>query len=148
MHVSSTEEITAIKNGANVKVAGIVTVRQRPGTAKGVCFITLEDETGCSNLVVFKDLFEQYRKEILHAKLLMVEGKLQRANGVTHIVVSRCDDGSKLLRKLIPTNDNLPVIALSPSDEKTAGAYHREIKKDPVHETGPKTVFPAARNFK
>jgi error-prone DNA polymerase len=60
------------------KIAGLVLVRQRPGTAGGVCFITIEDETGTANLVVFRNLFENiYRKEILHSKLLMVEGKLQ-----------------------------------------------------------------------
>lgn len=148
LHISSTEEITAIRNGALVKAAGLVTVRQKPGTAKGVCFITLEDETGFTNLVVFKDLFEKYRKEILYAKLLMVEGKLQRENGVTHIIVTRCEDGSKLMRKLMPAaNDHLPVLTLSPSDEKTTGAY-REIKKNPVRRAEPKAAFPPARNFK
>ena len=62
--------------GQLVKVAGLVLVRQRPGTAGGVCFITIEDETGFTNLVVFEKLFEKYRKEILHSRLLMVEGRL------------------------------------------------------------------------
>ncbi len=149
LHVLSTEEITAVKNGTNVKAAGLVTVRQKPGTAKGVCFITLEDETGFSNLAVFKDLFEKYRKEILHAKLLMVEGKPQRESGVTHIIVARCEDGSKLLRKLTPAaNDDLPVLTLSRSDEKTDHPYPNEVKKRPVQEAEPKAIFPAARNFK
>ena len=61
-----------------MKVAGLVLVRQRPGTAGGVCFITIEDETGFANLVIFQSLFEKYRKEVLNSRLLMVEGKLQR----------------------------------------------------------------------
>src|SRR5690606_11871327 len=89
------------KDGSFVKVAGLVLVRQRPGTAGGVCFITIEDETGVANLVVFQSLFEKHRKEILHTKLLMVEGKLQREGEVTHVIVKRCHDLSGLLNHLI-----------------------------------------------
>jgi error-prone DNA polymerase len=65
-------------------------VRQRPGTAKGVLFMTLEDETGSANLVVWQQLFDKYRKEIVQSKLLMVAGKLKIANGVTHLIVRQC----------------------------------------------------------
>ena len=74
--------------GDQVKVAGLVLVRQRPGTAGGICFITVEDETGVANLVVFLNLFEKYRKEILQSKLLMVERKLQREEEVVHVIIS------------------------------------------------------------
>ena len=74
--------------GDQVKVAGLVLVRQRPGTAGGIRFITVEDETGVANLVVFQNLFEKYRKEILQSKLLMVERKLQREGEVVHVIVS------------------------------------------------------------
>lgn len=97
LHVSSASDLTGIRDGMPIKVAGLVLVRQRPGTAKGVCFITLEDETGCMNLVVFHQLFEKFRKEILQAKLLMVEGKLQREGEVVHIVVKQCYNLNKLL---------------------------------------------------
>lgn len=95
---SINQEVT---DGQLVKVAGLVLVRQRPGTAKGVCFITIEDETGSTNLVVFEKIFDAYRKEIMHAKLLMVEGKLQREGQVVHVIVSKCVDLSKLLSKLV-----------------------------------------------
>jgi error-prone DNA polymerase len=88
-------------NGQLVKVAGLVLVRQRPGTAAGVCFITIEDETGFTNLVVFEKLFETYRKEILHSKLLMVEGRLQREGIVVHVIVSKCVDLTKILGKTL-----------------------------------------------
>ena len=81
-------------------MAGLVLVRQRPGTAKGVCFITIEDETGCANLVVFENIIEQYRREILHSKLMMVEGKLQVEGEVIHVIVEKCFDLSKMLRGL------------------------------------------------
>ena len=70
LHILSTAALDKAKNGDIVKVAGLILVRQRPGTASGICFITIEDETGCANLVVFQNLFDQYRKEILQSKLL------------------------------------------------------------------------------
>jgi error-prone DNA polymerase len=97
LHVLSTKELDDVKDGATVKVAGLVLVRQRPGTAKGVCFITIEDEEGCANLVVWANLFDQYRKEILGAKLLMAEGKLQREGKVVHLITKRLFDLSSLL---------------------------------------------------
>jgi error-prone DNA polymerase len=70
-----------------VKVAGLVLVRQRPGTAGGICFMTIKDETGVANLVIFNTLFDKYRKEILQARLLMVEGQLQIQGEVIHVIV-------------------------------------------------------------
>jgi error-prone DNA polymerase len=104
LHIVSTNELTGLKNGDAVKVAGLVLVRQRPGTAKGVCFITIEDETGCANLVVFENIIEQYRREILHSKLMMVEGKLQVEGEVIHVIVEKCFDLSRMLRKLTVGN--------------------------------------------
>ena len=100
LHIVSTADLCNLKNGDTVKVAGLVLVRQRPGTAKGVCFITIEDETGTANLVVFENIIEQYRREILHSKLMMVEGKLQVEGEVIHVIVEQCYDLSKMLRKL------------------------------------------------
>ncbi|MDB5117016.1 MAG: error-prone polymerase [Mucilaginibacter sp.] len=118
LHVRSTLELSELKDGDKVKVAGLVTVRQRPGTAKGVVFITIEDETGFSNLVVFQKLFDQYRKEIIQAKLLMVEGQLQREGEVVHVIVKRCFNLTKLLSTLsTPETENLPLLTLSRGDE-------------------------------
>jgi error-prone DNA polymerase len=118
-------------------VAGLVTVRQRPGTAKGILFITIEDETGFSNLVVWEKIFENYRKEILQARLLMVEGKLQIEGEVIHVIVKRCFNLTKLVRGLTPAGDeNLPVLTLSRSDETISPA---PAQKD---------VFHKGRNFK
>ncbi len=95
--VLSAIELNKWPDGTPVQVAGLVLVRQRPGTASGICFITLEDETGIANLVVFSKTFDQYKKVILQAKLLMVSGRLQREGEVTHVVVSQCHDLTKLL---------------------------------------------------
>jgi len=138
-------------DGQLVKVAGLVLVRQRPGTAGGVCFITIEDETGYSNLVVFEKLFETYRKEILHARLLMIEGRLQREGQVVHVIVSKCFDFTKMLGKLVQREvDELPVLTLARGDEKTA-PYPSQNKRTQVRENAndkTKTAFHGGRNFK
>ena len=72
--------------GQHVKVAGLVLVQQRPSTAKGVIFTTLEDETGVANIIIWPPIFERYRKIMLNAKLLGVEGELQREGIVIHVV--------------------------------------------------------------
>jgi error-prone DNA polymerase len=100
LHILPTRALSTCIDGTVIKVAGLVLVRQRPGTAKGVCFITIEDETGSANLVVFQQLFDQYRKPILQSRLLMVEGKLQREGEVIHVIVQHCHDLSGLLRFL------------------------------------------------
>lgn len=136
------------QNGEFVKVAGMVLVRQRPGTAGGVCFITIEDETGFTNLVVFEKLFDKYRKEILHSRLLMVEGRLQREKEVVHVIVSKCVDLTKLLGKLVQREqDDLPVLTLSRADEKTA-PYPAQNKRTQVREQASKDAFHGGRNFK
>ncbi len=117
--IVSTAELNDMPDGAPVMVAGLVLVRQRPGTASGICFITIEDETGSANLVVFRQLFDKYRKEILQSRLLMVAGKLQREGEVIHVVVQQCYNLSHLLRKLIPSGNEDPhVLALCRADEK------------------------------
>lgn len=95
--VKPTSALNKLKNGMAVRVCGLVTVRQRPGTAKGVLFITVEDETGFANLVVWSQTFEQYRKVILQSQLLMVEGKLQIAGEVIHVVVKSCFNLNELM---------------------------------------------------
>lgn len=149
LHILPAKALIDGNDGDMVKVAGLVLVRQRPGTAKGVCFITIEDETGVANLVVFQTLFEQYRKPILQSKLLMVEGKLQRAGEVIHIIVAQCFDLSKLLRGLTATGkQDLPLMTLSRADEKSIPAHaEKSIKKDPG-EILQKDVFYGGRNFK
>jgi error-prone DNA polymerase len=148
LNVRTTQELSDIPNGAFVKVAGLVLVRQRPGTAGGVCFITIEDETGYSNLVVFQNLFEAFRKQILGAKLLMVEGQLQVEGEVVHVIVQRCYDLSKMLRDLtavkIPDN---ALLTLSRADERSA-PYTANNKRAQIREKNAEINFPEARNFK
>ena len=141
LHVTATKDLQKGKDGDIVKVAGLVLVRQRPGTAGGICFITIEDETSVANLVVFKNRFEnQYRKEILQSKLLMVQGKLQIEGQVIHVVVKHCEDWSKLLRELTITPTEKSSVETLP--------FPSENKRVEVRYTAEEENFPGARNFR
>ncbi|HMI04526.1 MAG TPA: OB-fold nucleic acid binding domain-containing protein, partial [Pedobacter sp.] len=105
LHVLTANELKEKKDGDLVKVAGLVLVRQRPGTASGICFMTIEDETGNANLVVFQKLFDQFRKTILQSKLIMVEGRLQKEGEVIHVILMRCHNYNKLLGNLTAVQD-------------------------------------------
>jgi error-prone DNA polymerase len=84
-------DLGALHDGAWLKTAGMVIVRQRPGTAKGFCFLTLEDETGTGNAVLTPDYYKQFRTILHTSPLLVVEGRLQRQEGVTHLRVRRIE---------------------------------------------------------
>ena len=88
------------RDGGRVRVAGLVLVRQRPGSAKGVMFITLEDETGPANVIVWPSLFERSRRVVLSAGMMGVEGKLQREGEVIHVIAERLLDLSGALRRV------------------------------------------------
>ncbi|MGB8622790.1 MAG: OB-fold nucleic acid binding domain-containing protein, partial [Paracoccaceae bacterium] len=93
--------------GARVAVAGLVLVRQRPGTAKGVVFLTLEDETGVANVVVWAKVFERFRRAVIGGRLLRVTGRLQREAGVVHVVAEAIEDISWMLDELLGPDDTL-----------------------------------------
>lgn len=138
-----------IPDGRIVKVTGLVLVRQRPGTASGICFITVEDETGTANLVVFQNLFDTYRKEILRSKLLMVEGKVQKEGSVIHVVVSKCMNASGLLRQLGPHEEQEPdVLTLSRADEKDEYDSLAKGRKLQARKNVQAEIFPASRDFR
>ncbi|MGH8687272.1 MAG: error-prone DNA polymerase [Burkholderiales bacterium] len=88
-------------HGRPARAAGLVTCRQRPDTASGVIFVTLEDETGCVNVVVWRDLVERQRRELLGARLLAVEGAIERDGEVVHLIARRLHDRSALLGALL-----------------------------------------------
>jgi error-prone DNA polymerase len=93
-------EIANARHGQFIRTAGIVTCRQRPATASGVIFVTLEDETGHVNLVVWSDLAERQRRELLGSKLLAVSGQVQREGLVVHVLARRLEDLSPMLGRL------------------------------------------------
>ena len=85
------------RSGASMSAAGLVLIRQRPGSAKGVMFLTLEDETGILNLIIWPKVFERNRRLILSSSMLLAEGTLQKAGEVVHLIVRRVEDGSEAL---------------------------------------------------
>lgn len=87
-------------DGARVTVAGLVLVRQRPGTAKGVIFLTLEDETGISNIIVWRQAYERFRRAVVSGRCLRVTGRLQRESGVVQIIAEVIEDISWMLDSL------------------------------------------------
>jgi error-prone DNA polymerase len=95
--IITSEQLAQIANGRWVKVAGLVLIRQRPGTASGIVFETLEDETGIVNLIVKPDIYDRYRPAARHAGLLQADGYVQRSGQVVHVMAKRLFDLSDLL---------------------------------------------------
>ena len=98
------ETIRTLPHGKQIRTGGLVVNRQRPGTATGIVFVTLEDETGHINLVVWSSLVEKQRRELLASRLLGVDGEVQREGDVIHIIAKRLFDYSYLLGRLETTS--------------------------------------------
>ena len=91
-------------NGSMITVAGLVLVRQKPGTASGVVFLTLEDEFGVSNIIVWPNIFKKFRNQVIGGRMLRITGKLQREDNVTHIIANYIEDISIMLDELLSEN--------------------------------------------
>jgi len=149
LNIVCSSQLKNAQDGDRVKVAGLVLVRQRPGTASGICFITMEDETGCANLVVFENVFKQYRKEIMQSQLLLVEGKLQVEGEIIHVIVSACFNLSSLLRNLTPAQEEDPrLLTLSRGDKQPGEAFQAAIEEIKYPGAVQQKIFPEGRNFK
>ncbi|MFP7571309.1 OB-fold nucleic acid binding domain-containing protein [Marivita sp. S2033] len=97
-------------NGARIAVAGLVILRQRPGTAKGVIFLTLEDETGTVNVIVWRKMYERFRRAVIAGRMLRVIGRVQSEGDVIHVIAEEIEDISAMLDRLLATGPE----ALSP----------------------------------
>jgi len=98
--VVQAQELRTWPNGHSVRVAGIVLVRQRPGTAKGITFVTLEDETGIANLIIRPDVWKRWRQAAFGATILLAHGRLQRHGQVIHVLCTKLENLSDRLRQL------------------------------------------------
>ncbi len=105
--------------GARITVAGLVILRQRPGTAKGVIFVTLEDETGVVNVIVWRKMYDQFRRAVISGRMLRVTGRLQRAHSVTHVIAEQIEDISSMLDLLL-TDQTPPVTSIRSERSSTA----------------------------
>jgi error-prone DNA polymerase len=91
-------ELVNTPNGRMVRVAGLVLVRQRPGTAKGITFVTIEDETGAANLIIRPDVWQKFYRAARTASALVAHGRLQHQNDVIHVLVTKLEDLSEQIR--------------------------------------------------
>lgn len=93
-------DLSNIRDGRNIEVAGVILVRQRPGSAKGVLFVTIEDETGIANGILWPDRFDLYRRQVMSASMIAMRGRLQKEGEVIHIICDRIVDHDTLLRSV------------------------------------------------
>jgi error-prone DNA polymerase len=96
----SSADLAKLPHGRRVRFAGLVRMRQRPETASGVTFVTLEDEHGMVNAVVWRRTAEEQRRELLESSLMAIDGRLERADGVQHLIVQRMENYGGLLARL------------------------------------------------
>ena len=142
--VLSCAETSAAKNGARVKTAGIVLVRQRPGNGNAI-FVTIEDETGVTNLVIWARLFEAQRREVMAARLMLVEGEVQRSpEGVVHLMTARVHDRTGDLSRLSETHDAKPMLARA--DEFVHPQHPRYAEARGSHPRNVR-IIPPSRDF-
>ncbi|EKF61235.1 DNA polymerase III subunit alpha [Agrobacterium albertimagni AOL15] len=129
--LKSATDLESLSHGAKVEIAGLVLVRQRPGSAKGVIFMTLEDETGTANVIVWPKVFERYRPIVMGARLVALRGRLQKAHGVIHVVADHLVDASSRLGLLL--EDLKTFDTLAHADEvRRPGVDQRQAKRDKV----------------
>ncbi len=98
--VAACADLHKLPDGVRVSIAGVILIRQRPGTAKGVVFMTLEDETGVANAVVWPQVLERYRKVVMGARLVLIRGRVQRHEAIIHLIAEHLEDRSHWLQRL------------------------------------------------
>ncbi len=157
------DALVSTKSGVRVTVAGLVLVRQRPGTAKGVIFMTLEDEAGIANIIVWPKAFEKLRALVIGARFVAVTGKLQNESGVIHIIADRMEDWTPTLGQLSDEGRSIETLARAdevkrpqmPVSKKRQGNRFAQVqlfadpRPAPVAPVPPelKRALPGGRNF-
>ena len=146
-----------LQDGAWVSVAGVVLVRQRPGSANGVVFMTIEDETGVANAVIWSKTLERYRKVVMGARLILVRGRIQKHEDIIHVVSAQLEDRSGWLVELSEWGEDFkPAIANAdevkrPDPGSARGTGHPRFARHPREERAvPKrlsSVLPRSRDF-
>ncbi len=157
------DALDKVRSGERVTVAGLVLVRQRPGTAKGVIFMTLEDETGVANIIVWPKAFERLRAIVIGARFVAVTGKLQNEAGVIHIIAERMEDltrcsgssrrrAGRSRRSRAPTrcDGRKPSVSVKRQGNRFAQVQLFQDKRLPSQDEPPRAAkaMPAGRNFR
>jgi error-prone DNA polymerase len=122
-------DLATIRDGKRLEVAGIILVRQRPGSARGVLFVTIEDETGHANLILWPSVFETQRRLVLTASMIACRGRLQREGEVIHVIAEHLTDLSDLLRGVGERDEMFPVPFARGDEAKHGGAPNPRDKK-------------------
>ncbi|RYG38287.1 MAG: DNA polymerase III subunit alpha, partial [Burkholderiales bacterium] len=133
-------DATNVANKRFIRTAGLVLVRQMPGSAKGVMFITIEDETGVANLVVWPKTFERNRRTILSARMLGVYGQIQREGDVVHLIARRLEDLSDLLASIGDRDTAFP-LPHGRGDEGHHGGSGPDSRSKPPPSTKPRDIY-------
>lgn len=131
------DQIAAMPDRARIRVAGLVVTRQRPGTASGVIFLTLEDETGIANVIVWPKTYERFRRAVIAGRLLRVTGELQREGSVQHLVSWRIEDLSHLLDRL-----GRPEAGRGDHAKNHFAPHNDEARRGVVDSRAPKPMHP------
>ena len=144
--LADTRALASARRGARLRLPGLVLVRQRPGSAKGVVFFTVEDEWGTANLVVYADLVRRFRAAVVSARLVVAEGRVERMEAevpIVHLIVQRLLDRSDLLFGLAALDR--PEAAAEPWRRTLARAD--EVEKGERRDGGPPARLPRSRDF-
>jgi error-prone DNA polymerase len=137
--ILSCSDLQHARDGQRVTVAGLVLVRQKPGSAKGVTFMTIEDETEVANLVIWSGVFEKQRRLILSARMIGCRGRLQREGGVTHLIAEHFIDLSDLLRSVAERDGELRLRS-GRGDESRIGTRDR-LRGGAMEPTAPPDTY-------
>ena len=144
--VIDNDRLKAVKNGAYVSVAGVVLVRQRPGSAKGVVFLTIEDEFGVANVVIWPQVLETHRAIVMGARLMLIRGRVQRTGDIIHVVASRIEDRTPWLT-LLTEDGALMKNALARADEVVKGGPGGSVRSPAARHPRNVRVLPKSRDF-
>jgi DNA polymerase III alpha subunit len=153
------DALDKVKSLERITVAGLVLVRQRPGTAKGVIFMTLEDEAGVANVIVWPKAFERLRAIVIGARFVAVCGKLQNEAGVIHVIAERMEDLTPMLGQLSAEGREIETLAradevrrpqLSVSAKRQGNRFAQvQLFQDKrLQPRSAEKAMPAGRNFK
>jgi error-prone DNA polymerase len=130
-------DLGGIRDGRNIEVAGVILVRQRPGSAKGVLFVTIEDETGIANGILWPDRFDIYRRQVMSASMIAMRGRMQKEGEVIHIICDRIVDHDAMLRQVGRTG-----FAVAPGRGDGARSGGGPDSRDAAWRPEPRTLAP------
>ncbi|MCA0434677.1 MAG: error-prone DNA polymerase [Proteobacteria bacterium] len=145
--VISNAQLTETRDGQSIAIAGVVLVRQRPGSANGVVFLTLEDEFSICNAVIWPDVLERYRAIVMGARLMMIRGRVQKADEITHVVAAHIEDRSHWLMTLTEDGTTMRSVLARADEVKKPGPDPGQHQRSSTRHPRNIRVIPKSRDF-